>query len=119
MQARERAWRLGQVYRDSGTTYQSNHANSAFLPDRPCSLLALVLSLGMWTQLRSVTIYRLLTSGTIEEKIYHRQVFKQYLTMRILKDPRQRRFFQVCAPPFPLCRPFSHKLGASRTITRL
>ena len=36
LQARERAWRIGQV--------------------------------------RDVTIYRLLTAGTIEEKIYHRQV---------------------------------------------
>ncbi|KAJ4462066.1 putative DNA repair and recombination protein RAD26 [Paratrimastix pyriformis] len=71
IQARERAWRLGQR--------------------------------------RPVTIYRLLTSGTIEEKIYHRQVFKQYLTMRVLSDPRQRRFFQskdlhdlfAAPPPLP------------------
>jgi DNA excision repair protein ERCC-6 len=47
MQARERAWRLGQK--------------------------------------KSVTIYRLMTSGTIEEKIYHRQIFKQFLTNKILK----------------------------------
>ena len=39
-------------------------------------------------------MYRLLTSGTIEEKIYHRQIFKQFLTNRVLKDPRQRRFFK-------------------------
>lgn len=45
-------------------------------------------------QRRNVTIYRLLTSGTIEEKIYHRQIFKHYLTSKILKDPRQRRFFK-------------------------
>ena len=45
-------------------------------------------------QTRPVTIYRLLTSGTIEEKIYHRQIFKQFLTNRVLKDPRQRRFFK-------------------------
>lgn len=56
MQARERAWRIGQT--------------------------------------KQVTVYRLLTSGTIEEKIYHRQIFKQFLTNRILKDPRQRRFFK-------------------------
>ncbi len=41
-----------------------------------------------------MTVYRLLTSGTIEEKIYHRQIFKQFLTNRVLKDPRQRRFFK-------------------------
>nr|XP_002736872.2 PREDICTED: DNA excision repair protein ERCC-6-like [Saccoglossus kowalevskii] len=57
MQARERAWRIGQN--------------------------------------KQVTIYRLLTSGTIEEKIYHRQIFKQFLTNRVLKDPKQRRFFKT------------------------
>ncbi|KAL1924938.1 uncharacterized protein VTP21DRAFT_4592 [Calcarisporiella thermophila] len=56
VQARERAWRLGQK--------------------------------------RDVTIYRLMTSGTIEEKIYHRQIFKQFLTNKILKDPKQKRFFR-------------------------
>lgn len=56
IQARERAWRLGQK--------------------------------------KSVTIYRLMTSGTIEEKIYHRQIYKQFLTNKILVDPRQRRFFK-------------------------
>ena len=42
-----------------------------------------------------MTIYRLMTSGTIEEKIYHRQIFKQFLTNKILKDPKQRRFFKM------------------------
>ncbi|KAJ8037609.1 DNA excision repair protein ERCC-6 [Holothuria leucospilota] len=45
-------------------------------------------------QKRDVTIYRLLTAGTIEEKIYHRQIYKHFLTNRVLKDPRQRRFFK-------------------------
>ncbi|BDD56279.1 hypothetical protein MPDQ_002057 [Monascus purpureus] len=57
VQARERAWRLGQN--------------------------------------REVTIYRLMTAGTIEEKIYHRQIFKQFLTNKILKDPKQRQTFQL------------------------
>ncbi|KAF8466460.1 SNF2 family N-terminal domain-containing protein [Kalaharituber pfeilii] len=57
VQARERAWRLGQK--------------------------------------KDVTIYRLMTAGTIEEKIYHRQIFKQFLTNKILKDPKQRRFFKM------------------------
>jgi DNA excision repair protein ERCC-6 len=34
---------------------------------------------------------RLVTTGTIEEKIYHRQIFKQFLVNRVLKDPKQRR----------------------------
>uniref|UniRef100_A0A915CHY0 DNA repair and recombination protein RAD54-like n=2 Tax=Parascaris univalens TaxID=6257 RepID=A0A915CHY0_PARUN len=46
-------------------------------------------------QQRAVTIYRLLTSGTIEEKIYQRQIFKQFLANRVLVDPKQRRFFKT------------------------
>ncbi|RLV92360.1 DNA repair and recombination protein RAD26 [Spathaspora sp. JA1] len=57
IQARERAWRLGQK--------------------------------------RDITIYRLMTTGSIEEKIYHRQIFKTFLTNKILKDPKQRRFFKI------------------------
>lgn len=57
MQARERAWRLGQK--------------------------------------KEVVVYRLMTAGSIEEKIYHRQIFKQFLTNKILKDPKQRRFFKM------------------------
>lgn len=57
MQARERAWRIGQR--------------------------------------RPVTVYRLITSGTIEEKVYHRQIYKQFLTNKVLQDPRQRRFFKA------------------------
>ncbi|XP_066916611.1 DNA excision repair protein ERCC-6-like [Clytia hemisphaerica] len=43
---------------------------------------------------KHVTIYRLMTTGTIEEKIYHRQIFKQFLTNRVLANPFQRRFFK-------------------------
>ncbi|KAL2753300.1 hypothetical protein ACRALDRAFT_2021721 [Sodiomyces alcalophilus JCM 7366] len=57
MQARERAWRLGQT--------------------------------------KPVAIYRLVTSGTIEEKMYHRQIFKQYMTDKVLKDPKQRTSFNL------------------------
>ncbi|VEU19821.1 DEKNAAC100090 [Brettanomyces naardenensis] len=57
IQARERAWRLGQK--------------------------------------KDVTIYRLMIAGSIEEKIYHRQIFKQFLTNKILKDPKQKRFFKM------------------------
>jgi DNA excision repair protein ERCC-6 len=57
VQARERAWRLGQK--------------------------------------REVTIYRLMTAGTIEEKIYHRQIFKQFLSNKVLKDPKQQTSFNI------------------------
>ncbi|KAK0404911.1 hypothetical protein QR680_017694 [Steinernema hermaphroditum] len=46
-------------------------------------------------QTRAVTIYRLLTSSTIEEKIYHRQIFKQFLVNRVLVDAKQSRFFKT------------------------
>jgi len=44
-------------------------------------------------QKKPVIVYRFICAGTIEEKIYHRQIFKQALTNRILQDPRQRRLF--------------------------
>ena len=45
-------------------------------------------------QKNEVIVYRLITSGTIEEKIYNRQIFKQFLTNKVLEDPKQRRAFQ-------------------------
>lgn len=45
-------------------------------------------------QNKDVTVYRLMTQGTIEEKIYHRQIFKTFLSNKILQDPRQKRFFK-------------------------
>ncbi|GAB2298415.1 hypothetical protein Dimus_032480 [Dionaea muscipula] len=46
-------------------------------------------------QTREVTVYRLITRGTIEEKVYHRQIYKHFLTNKILKNPQQRRFFKA------------------------
>ena len=46
-------------------------------------------------QRRDVIIYRLMTSGTVEEKIYHRQIFKQYLSNRILRDPKHQKFVKM------------------------
>ncbi|XP_078044731.1 DNA excision repair protein ERCC-6 [Augochlora pura] len=46
-------------------------------------------------QNKRVTIYRLITAGTIEEKIYHRQIFKLLLSNKVLEDPRQRRLFKT------------------------
>lgn len=39
-------------------------------------------------------MFRLITRGTIEEKVYHRQIYKHFLTNKILKNPQQRRFFK-------------------------
>ncbi|KAF4319088.1 hypothetical protein G195_007590 [Phytophthora kernoviae 00238/432] len=44
-------------------------------------------------QTKPVTVYRLVTAGTIEEKIYHRQIFKQYLTSKVLHDAKRKRCF--------------------------
>lgn len=52
MQARERAWRIGQR--------------------------------------KEVTVYRLITSGTIEEKVYQRQIYKQFLTNKVALAFRTR-----------------------------
>ena len=40
-----------------------------------------------------MTVYRLISAGTVEEKIYQRQIFKTALSNRVLQDPRQRRMF--------------------------
>ncbi|KFG52600.1 SWI2/SNF2-containing protein RAD26 [Toxoplasma gondii FOU] len=58
-------------------------------------------------QNKDVCIYRLLTSGSVEEKVYHRQVFKFFLSQKVLQDPRQRKFFkrndlqEMLEPPPP------------------
>lgn len=44
-------------------------------------------------QKNAVTVYRLITAGSIEEKIYQRQIFKTAISNKILQDPRQRRLF--------------------------
>lgn len=43
--------------------------------------------------MKEVTIYRLITAGTIEEKIYQRQIFKTAMTNKVLQDAKQRRLF--------------------------
>ena len=42
-----------------------------------------------------MTVYRLITRGTIEEKVYHRQIYKHFLTNKVLKNPQQKRFFKA------------------------
>jgi DNA excision repair protein ERCC-6 len=44
-------------------------------------------------QEKEVTVYRLISAGTVEEKIYQRQIFKTALSNKVLQDPRQRRLF--------------------------
>lgn len=44
-------------------------------------------------QTKAVQVFRLITKGTIEEKIYRRQIFKTMVTNRILRDPRRLRLF--------------------------
>ncbi|KAI2799540.1 DNA excision repair protein ERCC-6 [Blomia tropicalis] len=46
-------------------------------------------------QNKDVIIYRLLCAGTVEEKIYHRQIYKQYLTNSVLNNPNHRRYFKI------------------------
>ena len=44
-------------------------------------------------QQRDVVVYRFIVRGTIEEKVYHRQIYKQFLTDKVLKDPNHQRVF--------------------------
>jgi DNA excision repair protein ERCC-6 len=44
-------------------------------------------------QQRSVKIFRLITKGTLEEKVYQRQVFKTVLQKRVLTNPDQKAVF--------------------------
>ncbi|CDW73791.1 dna repair protein rhp26 [Stylonychia lemnae] len=45
-------------------------------------------------QKRDVTIYRFVVDDTIEEKIYHRQIFKKFMADKILQDPSKQKFFE-------------------------
>lgn len=44
-------------------------------------------------QKKNVAVYRLITVGTIEEKMYKKQIFKQFLSNKILQNPNQKRMF--------------------------
>lgn len=44
-------------------------------------------------QQREVIIYRLLVDDTVEEKIYHRQIFKKYMSDKILQNPNSQKLF--------------------------
>lgn len=44
-------------------------------------------------QKKDVAVYRLITVGTIEEKMYKKQIFKQFLSNKILQNPNQKRMF--------------------------
>ena len=39
-------------------------------------------------------IYRFVVDDTIEEKIYHRQIFKKFMADKILQDPSKQRLFE-------------------------
>ena len=112
LQARERAWRIGQtrpvtIYRllTSGAIdflFTSYTMYSTYITKRGCyKLYPLLINnritndflhrILLWHYTRTFNVR---TIGTIEEKIYKRQIFKQYLSLRVLNNPRQRRFFQ-------------------------
>jgi DNA excision repair protein ERCC-6 len=47
-------------------------------------------------QTKQVVIYRLVMAGTLEEKIYHRQIFKQALSSKVFDNANLKRMFMVC-----------------------
>jgi DNA excision repair protein ERCC-6 len=48
---------------------------------------------GKGVNILSVEENRLIAAGTVEEKIYQRQIMKTALANKVLQDPRQRRLF--------------------------
>jgi hypothetical protein len=46
-------------------------------------------------QTREVHVYRMITGGTVEEHILHRQMAKSFVTEKVLADPTLQRFFSV------------------------
>ncbi|AAZ12472.1 DNA excision repair protein, putative [Trypanosoma brucei brucei TREU927] len=44
-------------------------------------------------QTRDVGVYRLISSGTVEEAVLRRQLAKTYVTEKVLHDPKLQRFF--------------------------
>lgn len=44
-------------------------------------------------QKREVTVFRMICAGTIEEKIYQRQIFKTAISNSVLQNSKQRRLF--------------------------
>lgn len=45
-------------------------------------------------QKQEVTVYRLVLSDTVEEFIYHKQIFKQFMADKILNNPGAKRIFK-------------------------
>ena len=45
------------------------------------------------TKSHKVEIYRLLVDDSVEEKVYHRQVFKKFMAAKVLSNPRQAKMF--------------------------
>eukprot|EP01028_Stygiella_incarcerata_P000470 TRINITY_DN1065_c0_g2_i6.p1 TRINITY_DN1065_c0_g2~~TRINITY_DN1065_c0_g2_i6.p1 ORF type:complete len:920 (-),score=274.82 TRINITY_DN1065_c0_g2_i6:172-2931(-) len=46
-------------------------------------------------QKKKVVIYRLMCVGSADEKLFYRQMFKTYISQKVLSDPRQTNFFDV------------------------
>ena len=44
-------------------------------------------------QKREVTVFRMICAGTVEEKIYQRQIFKTAISNSVLQNAKQRRLF--------------------------
>ena len=45
-------------------------------------------------QKQDVTVYRLVLTDTVEEFIYHKQIFKQFMADKILNNPSAKRIFK-------------------------
>lgn len=118
IQARERCWRLGQkrpvtIYRCGPPTAPSCQTPGSYHPHAPAAPAAVAVvgeGSGMlqapallccnqrgghqlWgNACEGRVACRLITRGSIEEKVYHRQIYKHALSTRVLSDPRQKRY---------------------------
>eukprot|EP01117_Protostelium_nocturnum_P010209 TRINITY_DN3656_c0_g1_i2.p1 TRINITY_DN3656_c0_g1~~TRINITY_DN3656_c0_g1_i2.p1 ORF type:complete len:768 (+),score=279.00 TRINITY_DN3656_c0_g1_i2:208-2511(+) len=76
-------------------------------------------------QKKDVVVYRLITSGTIEEKIYRKQVFKGSLLRNVMQGKKHpyfrlqqlRELFVLDDPSFSETQRQLHKLHSARRVT--
>ena len=76
-------------------------------------------------QKQEVIIYRFIMKDTIKEKIYHRQLFKQFMSPKILQNPEFREFFRksdlkdLFEMPDEIRNPMKHKKPVKTILQRL
>ncbi|KAL3917622.1 MAG: hypothetical protein SGILL_004626 [Bacillariaceae sp.] len=88
-------WKYGRLDGNTNVASRQRLVNKFNDDDSYFAMLCTTRTGGVGLNLteREVTIYRLITAGSVEEKMYQRQIFKTALSNSVLQDPRQRRLF--------------------------